>query len=236
MNVWKTIFEWGSSLPDLLYPRICASCNKSLFTHEKILCLPCKMHLPETGYLTEPDNKCARVFWGRARLEHCSAFLHYRKGSHVQQLIHRLKYKGRQDIGEYLGDLYGKKIAQAGVLDDVDAIIPVPLHPKKERIRGYNQSLAIARGLSHAMKKPVWETVVRRKTHSASQTKKDRYSRWENAKEKFVLCDKNMAKGKHLLLVDDVITTGSTLESLASVFDGLEGVRLSVVSIGCSVI
>ncbi len=224
--------EWLASLFELFFPRVCAICTKSLFLHEEVICMPCRLHLPETGYHTEPANKAARVFWGRVRIEHCSSFLHYRKGNSVQRLIHQLKYKGRKDIGEYLGRLYGKKLAEAGLLTGIDFIIPVPLHWKKERRRGYNQSLAIAMGVSAEIMKPVATDKVTRKFYNVSQTTKDRYGRWENARERFALSDNHGLEGKHLLIVDDVITTGSTIESLASVLGEVPHVKISVISIG----
>lgn len=226
------ILEWGLSLLELFFPRICAVCSKSLFQHEQVICTPCRLHLPETGYHTDPDNKVAAIFWGRVRFEHCSSYLHYRKGNSVQKLIHQLKYKGRQDIGEYLGSLYGKKLAASGVLIEIDGIVPVPLHKKKERTRGYNQSLSIARGLAAELSKPVLNNVVVRTTFNESQTKKDRYSRWENAKDRFTLSGEIDISGKHILFVDDVITTGSTIEALANAFSNADNVKLSAVSIG----
>lgn len=232
MKRHRIVAEWASSLVELFFPRICAVCSKSLFLHEKIICTPCRIHLPETNYHLEPDNKVAAIFWGRVKLEHCSSFLHYRKGNSVQKLIHQLKYKGRQDIGEYVGSIYGKKLAGSGVLEDIDGIVPVPLHKKKERIRGYNQSLSIANGLAVALSKPVLKNIVIRIAFNESQTKKDRFSRWENSKERFALCEGVDLAGKHILIVDDVITTGSTIEALAVAFSTIEGVKLSVISIG----
>jgi ComF family protein len=232
MNWIEHFLDWGSSLPDLLYPRTCAVCGNSLFLHESVICLSCKFHLPVTGYHENPDNKAAMVFWGRVRFEHCSSFLAYRKGNSVQHLIHALKYKNRQDIGEYLGSMYGLALKKTDSFLLPDGLIPVPLHPKKERKRGYNQSLMIAKGLSEALNVPVFDKMVVRRTHGESQTKKDRYSRWENAQERFELKDRMNANGKHLLLVDDVITTGSTLEAMAAVFSELPTVNLSAVSLG----
>ncbi|MFO7722178.1 MAG: ComF family protein [Bacteroidales bacterium] len=233
-KMFRNVVDWGASLLELFFPRICAVCGKSLFLHEKVICTPCLLHLPETGYHHEPDNKAARMFWGRIRLVHCSAYLHYRKGNSTQKLIHQLKYKGRQDIGEHLGKLYGRKMAACDSLSDVDGIIPVPLHWKKERRRGYNQSLAIAKGISAETGKPLWTDKVVRRVYNVSQTTKDRFGRWENARERFSLKQGHRLEGKHVLLVDDVITTGATIEALAEVFNETDGVRISVVSIGCA--
>jgi ComF family protein len=229
---FQSLISWGAALIELFFPRICAVCSKSLFLHERVICTPCLLHLPETGYQKDPDNRAARIFWGRVRLVHCSAWLHYKKGNSTQKLIHQLKYKGRQDIGEHLGKLYGRKMQSCNALTDVDGIIPVPLHWKKERRRGYNQSLSIAKGISAETGKPVWTDKVVRKVSNVSQTTKDRFGRWENARERFSLKPGHGLEGKHILLVDDVITTGATIEALAGVFEEKDHVRISVVSIG----
>jgi ComF family protein len=234
MRKGSRLIEWAATLPGLLFPRVCPACSKSLFWHEEMICTPCTLHLPETGYWNFPDNKVAVIFWGRVPLIHCSSFLIYRKGNSVQKLIHQLKYKGRQDIGEYLGSRFGKKLKAIEALKDVDAVVPVPLHRKKEHKRGYNQSLPIAYGIAAELGKPVDNQIVGRKVHNQSQTTKDRFGRWENAKERFALVKGANPQGKHLLIVDDVITTGSTLEALAMAFKDVPGIRLSVVSLGCA--
>jgi len=234
MRIGQSLLEWGASVPALFFPRNCVVCGNSLFTREQLICLSCRVHLPVSGHWLEPDNKTARVFYGRVDFYHCSSYLLYRKGNSTQKLIHALKYKGVPEAGEFLGAAFGLVLRQSGVLGEVDGIVPVPLHPKKERKRGYNQSVMIARGLSAQLKVPVMDKLVVRRTHSQSQTKKDRYSRWENARDRFVLKGRNLRPGMHLLLVDDVITTGSTLEALAQTLTGVEGIKISAVSIGFS--
>lgn len=234
MSVWKTLLEWGATLPALFFPRNCVVCGNSLYTHEQLICLSCKVHLPLSGHWLEPDNKTARVFYGRVSFHHCSSYLLYRKGNSTQKLIHALKYKGVPEAGVYMGEEFGVVLRQSGVLGEVDGIVPVPLHPKKERKRGYNQSLMIARGLSAQLRVPIMDNLVVRRTHNQSQTKKDRYSRWENARDRFELKNHSLQPGSHLLLVDDVITTGSTLEALAHTLTEVEGVKISAVSIGFS--
>jgi ComF family protein len=232
MKIQRSIAGWTTPLLHLLFPEICPVCGKSLFGFEKVICTPCTVHLPLTRYSGRSDNKVAAIFWGRIGLIHCSAFLHYKKGNSVQKMIHQLKYRGRQDIGYHLGTLCGREIAGIPSLGDLSGIIPVPLHPKKERIRGYNQCFSIARGIASVLNIPVLDRVAVRNTFNTSQTKKDRYSRWENTREKFTLRDPEAIADRHFLLVDDVVTTGSTLEALATTLSGAPGVRLSIVTIG----
>jgi len=232
MKLKTLIKNWGYPLAELLFPRICPICSKSLLAFEYYVCSPCMLNLPFTHYAPVPDNKIARVFWGRAILTHCSALLHYRKGNSVQKLIHHLKYKGRQDIGEHLGALLGETLKEIPELMDLEGIVPVPLHPKKERIRGYNQSLSIAVGVASVLQVPVITNIVKRNHYSTSQTRKGRYDRYTNAKEKFSVIPKNCPPSAHLLLVDDVITTGSTLEALAEAFAHTPDIRLSAAALG----
>ncbi len=232
ITLQKFVRSWVYPVTELLYPRICPVCAKSLMGFEKIICTPCRLRLPLTDYATLPDNKVAAVFWGRTRFVHASSYLHYRKGNSVQKLIHQLKYKGRQDIGEYLGSLYGNVLKDVQALHDACGIVPVPLHRRKENMRGYNQSFAIAAGLSAKLQIPVMNDVAVRNVFNTSQTKKDRFGRWENARERFSVKHCEGINDMHLLLTDDVITTGSTLEALAMAFDQFPGVRLSVACLG----
>lgn len=230
----KAVISWVASFIDLFYPNVCAACGNSLLLQEPVICMSCRLNLPETGFYKEPDNKVAQIFWGRISFVHCSSFLHYRKGNNVQKLIHQLKYKGRKDIGEYLGQLFGRRLLHVDDLSDVDIIVPVPLHPVKERKRGYNQSEFIAKGISAATGFVVDADIINRQEYDESQTKKDRYSRWENVQGRFVLKESAKVQNKHILIVDDVITSGSTAESVAAAFENAENTKLSIVSIGIS--
>lgn len=234
MKTFPFVTAWGYPLIELLFPNVCGICTKSLLPFEKVICSPCRIHLPYTNYSLHPDNKTAAIFWGRVNLVYCSSFLHYKKGNSVRKLIHQLKYKGREDIGYFLGAQFGQLLHKIPELDDVDGIIPVPLHPKKEKIRGYNQCKPIAEGMSAHLNVPVLNQIVERKHYNTSQTTKDRYSRWENISEKFAVKNPGLAKHKHLLVVDDVITTGSTLEALIVALSGVTDLRISAVAIGSS--
>lgn len=216
----------------LLYPRVCAACGNSLFKHEEIICTYCLYHLPKTSYHLMQDSPLDKVFWGRAQLAHTAALYHFQKKGKVQHLIHQLKYKGRMDVGIYLGKLLGAELAKSEAFADVDKIIPVPLHPAKQRKRGYNQSEQIAIGMAGEMNAGVDTTTFIRTIDTSTQTRKSRFARWENVKEIFKVTNADELAHKHILLIDDVITTGATLESAAHILLETEGVKLSVACIG----
>lgn len=230
----KIVLSAGEMVEDLFslfFPRYCLGCGEPLTKEEEILCTFCLFHLPRTYFHQDPTNPAARVFWGRVRLDSAASFVFFHKGGNVQELLHQLKYQGKKDIGRYLGRLYAYELSDTQFLSGVDMIIPVPLHPKKLRKRGYNQSLCFAEGLSEISGIPVAGQVLFRKADSATQTKKSRYERWENVEGIFDLRDTEKITGKHILLVDDVITTGATLEACACMLLAKENVRVSVASI-----
>ncbi len=178
------------------------------------------------------DSPLDKVFWGRARLAHTAALYNFQKKSKVQHLIHQLKYKDRMDVGVYLGKLLGDDLVKAGNFSDVAKVIPVPLHPGKQRRRGYNQSEQFAIGLAKAMNIEMDATSFIRTVDTETQTRKSRFARWENVKEIFKVTEPGQLANRHILLVDDVITTGATLESAAHILLDIEGVKLSVACIG----
>jgi len=188
-------------------------------------------HLPKTNFHNDSNNAVCQLFWGRAEVEMATAFLFFTKSGRVQHLIHQLKYSKKPGIGVYLGKLFGKDLLKSPNFQQIDVIIPVPLHPKRTKVRGYNQSEKISDGLSQTMKIPVDTTSFVRRTNTETQTRKNRFSRWENVKEVFSVEDENALKNKHILLVDDVITTGATIESCIRKLTAIEGTRVSVVSL-----
>jgi ComF family protein len=225
------LLRWLDDLLSLFYPKLCQACGKSLFYKEEIICLQCKLHLPKTGFHLEKDNALEQFFWGRVPFVRASAFLYFVKKGNIQHLIHRLKYKGKEEIGIYLGKLYGKELIQSEDFRSIDFIVPVPLHLSKLKLRGYNQSELFANGLSESMNVPVNTTILIRQKASETQTRKSRFKRWENVKEIFTIENGEIFENKHLLLVDDVITTGATLESCAGILLKIPGVKVSVASI-----
>ncbi len=224
MKIFKDFFN-------LFYPEQCLACSKSLYSGEKWLCLDCLSHLPKTNFWNEVDNPVARLFWGRSKVYAAAAFLFFTKSGRVQHLMHQLKYKNKPEIGVFLGKQFGIYLSKSPNFSDVDMIIPVPLHPKKQKKRGYNQSERIASGLSESTKKPLNTTVLLRGKFTETQTRKSRFSRWENVNDVFHVADPDEIKGKHVLLVDDVITTGATIEACVNKLNAVDGVRVSVVSL-----
>jgi len=215
----------------LFFPEVCASCGCSLVSNEEEICTGCILDLPYTNFHLIPDNSVARQFWGRVPFVFCGAFLYFSKGANVQQLLHQFKYNNRPEIGVRLGEMYGKQLLLAGFADMPDIIIPVPLHPRKLKKRGYNQSDYFAEGLSRALNIPVDKTILKRSSFTDTQTKKSRFSRYENMKDVFVISDPEVVINKHVLLVDDIITTGATLEACASPVLEVAGSRISIAGI-----
>ena len=230
------IYDLWDDFISLLFPRLCYACGNHLLRNEKLICTECYIQIPRTNYHLEDDNPVAQLFWGRCRIEKAAAFSYYNRGSRIRNLIHCLKYKGIKEIGNELGRIYGLILKDSGFTEGIDLIIPVPLHPSKKRIRGFNQSDLISEGISVVTGLPVDSRSIARISVSGTQTKRSRYDRWTNVDGIFNTNDAETIKGKHILLVDDVITTGSTLESCASELLKTEGVRVSVAALAYAVI
>jgi ComF family protein len=215
----------------LIYPKICQGCGLSLFRNEHILCLKCRHHLPLARFGGVHANPVAEVFWGRVpTVMVITAFL-YNKGNTVQKLIHHFKYRGMKDIGIFLGEELGKVISENPLQHDISYIIPVPLHPKKQKKRGFNQSEIIAKGIAGTISAEPDPSFLYRKTFTGTQTRKSKYERWENVENIFAVRNENRLKNKHILLVDDVITTGATIEACAQCLLRIKGVRLSIAAV-----
>ncbi len=221
-------------LLNLFFPITCASCGNTLFKNEKVICTFCLHHLPKTHFHNHPNNPLEKVFWGRVPLQAVVACYYFRKEGKVQHLIHQLKYKNRKDVGLYIGKAYGLELLTSVNFKDIDAIIPVPLHSSKLKKRGFNQSEIFATGLSKSMKKPIDISTLIRQKASETQTRKSRFNRWENVKEIFSLNDANIYTNKHVLLVDDVITTGATIEACVIELRKTPGIKVSIAAIACS--
>jgi len=224
---------WLQDFLSLLFPRTCLLCGTLLGRQERLLCMVCDFHLPRTGYHAEKDNPLSRSFWGRADIEAAAAYFYFSKGGKVQQLLHHLKYKGNKEVGLVIGEQYGHTLKAAELFRDVDVIIAVPLHPSRQKERGYNQSQLFATGLSRSMGARLDDAVLCRKVATESQTRKSRYKRWENVREIFAVSNSRGLEGKHILLVDDVITTGATIEACVKALRTIPAVRVSVGAIAC---
>ena len=219
----------------LFYPNLCIGCEKSLQKNEKQLCLHCLMQLPLTNYHQVKDNVIEKRFYGKAEIQYASTFLYFEKEIITQKLLHGIKYRGRKELGEQLGALFGSQLTSSH-FNEIDAIIPVPLHPNKFRIRGYNQSEWIAKGMAKTMKKPLVNNVLKRMIENPTQTQqKGVYERWENTNGIFESENTNLIENKHLLLVDDVLTTGSTLEACIIPLQKLQGVKISIAALAAAI-
>ncbi|MCF8217962.1 MAG: ComF family protein [Bacteroidales bacterium] len=234
MSLISRVSEPITDLFRLVFPVYCENCGETLHKGEECLCSFCEYQLPQTHFHLQTDNPVETIFWGRIPVFAAATFLHYQKGEMVQQLIHQLKYHGKGHIGVYLGRLFGQQLMQSQRFNDVNVIIPVPLHWKKKKLRGYNQSEKIAEGLEKSMNAVKDTQSLLRVTHSSTQTKKTRYERWENVKSIFQLSpESSKLENQHVLLVDDVITTGSTIESCFLKLTEINGIRISIVSLAC---
>lgn len=224
-------WDWFKDLRDLFFPHLCLACGENKLLGEEILCQTCKRNLPETNMHELKENRFTDRFWGRVYLQTGSAMYLFAKGENVQSLIHQLKYKNKPRIGIKLGERYGKKLKEASLYQDIDVIVPVPLHPRKEHKRGYNQSDQFAIGLSDKMEKPWLRKGLTRITYGESQTRKSRSERFEEVMKAFEVTNPKELEGKHILLVDDVLTTGATLEACATKLLQVPNTKVSMVTI-----
>lgn len=221
-------------LLDIIAPRVCCACGRRLNDNETVFCATCMMRLPRTNFLAHPyDNEMAQTFWGRVRhFEKAYAFIYHQPHSDSARGVYQIKYFDMPDTGIDMGELMGRQMKAAGFTDDIDILLPVPLTKERERQRGYNQSEMIAQGISDATGIRVVSNVVRRVAFHGSQTKRGRQERAENVENAFTLKDGKHVIGKHVLIVDDIVTTGATIEAMAKQIAQLPGVRVSVAAIG----
>ncbi|MBQ5996870.1 MAG: ComF family protein [Bacteroidales bacterium] len=227
MNVLRLM---GRELRDLFYPDVCVTCRRPLVRGENTLCSYCLNDLPLTGSETEQDNAVSRLFWGLVPIAHAAALFYYRKGSRYHVLLHRLKYRGDTEIGVRMGYYLGTRLLQTPFAG-ADALMPVPLHPQKLRQRGYNQSRVIADGLSRALLLPVVDGVLMRTGEAVTQTHSGRRERFEHVSDHFVLTDEAPLRNRHIILVDDVVTTGATISACAEALCKIPGITVSVAAL-----
>jgi len=227
----NTLRKMTSGLLGLIYPKLCLSCGLNLPPGDLRICIHCSAHMHYADYHLSLDNHFSDRLFGRIPFYATSALLIFRKGGKAQPLLHELKYKGNQQLGVELGRQHGKVLLESPYFQDIDWIIPVPLHIKKKRLRGYNQSAVYAQGLSEVLDIPYSDHILVRKTFTETQTKKGMDERFQNVNSVFKVAKPNLIMQKHLLVVDDVMTTGSTLESCAITLLAAVDVRISFATI-----
>jgi ComF family protein len=225
--------EIKDSFIHLLFPHVCTGCGSDLLNEETELCLRCLNSLPETKYEYHPANPVERIFRGRLRLEYATAQYYYNKESLMQHLMHQFKYKRQRELGLQLGRIMGEQLMASGLFR-VDALVPLPLFPAKEKRRGYNQAMVLCEGMATSMHVPIIDRSISRPEHTETQTRKGRVERWKNMEGKFVLTNPETIRNKHLLLVDDVITTGATLEACGLELLKGDNVSLSIATLCCA--
>jgi len=227
MNI-KHLF---ANLISLIYPQLCVICREPLIEGESYFCFACSMKLPKTHYHLIPENKAIERFAGKVSLLKASSYLYYNKEGVAQKLIAEIKYKGNRNFGEWMGVYIAKDMASSDFFHGIDYLLPVPLHKSKEKKRGFNQAEKIARGIACVTKIPLETSNVFREKLNTTQTRKGVFERWKNTLNIFKIKNPDLFKNKHILLIDDVLTTGSTIEALAQSIMKLQNIKISVLTL-----
>lgn len=214
----------------LFIPHQCAGCGSDIMSRQQVLCMHCINRLPVTSFCDHANNPVEKIFWGRMPVTAAASYLYFSKDSVLQHIIHELKYKGNKELGSFIGRKMGEALLSAQRFNDMNALIPLPLYAARERKRGYNQATLLCRGMAEVLNLPVLTQVIHRHTSSETQTNKNRIDRWLNMQGKFVLQQPDAISGKHILLVDDVITTGATLEACGQELLTAPNIRLSIMT------
>ena len=220
-----------NSFSHLFFPHVCAGCGSDVINHSQLLCLDCLHDLPFTNFESFANNPIEKIFWGRTNIVSAASLLYFTKNSSLQNIMHQFKYKGKKEIGFYFGKMMGDTLMRSERFENIDAIIPLPLFISKEKRRGYNQATILCQGISEAMNVEVLKDAVIRSVETETQTKKSRIDRWLNIDGKFELRNEKALFNKHVLLVDDIITTGATLEACAAVMNNINGIQISITTL-----
>lgn len=225
------LFFTSSPLFHLFYPHNCIGCGSDVIQNDNFLCLECINDLPHTNFAMHQNNPVEKKFWGRIPLSSAMSEFYFSKGSMVQNMIHEFKYHGNKKAGYYFGKLMGKSLLNSNRFANIEAIIPLPLFERKEKMRGFNQAEVLCDGIAEIINKPVIKKNVIRKVFTETQTKKHRAERWKNVEGIFYVIDPPSLEGKHILLIDDVITTGATIDACGTEILKIKNVTLSVASL-----
>ncbi len=212
----------------LFYPIYCAACNNALYKNERLLCTSCRHNLPLGNFHNVNAKKIEKVFYGRVKIENAASLLVFQKNSLVQNLMHNLKYKGREEIGKELGKWLGEILMQNPDYQYIDAIIPVPLHRKRLRERGYNQVEKFGIEIAKKLNTEYIDSVLKKNSYNTKQSKRSKESRWINTSETFGIQNESLLENKHILLVDDIVTTGATIEACINVLQNIANIKISI--------
>ena len=217
-----------ASVVNLFFPKVCYACLNLLNDNEETICVDCRHNLPVTNFHFNNDQTLLKVLYGRAKIENGTALFRYEKKGIVQQLIHSLKYKGYEKIGIILGDWLGGELRTLDRYKEIDLVIPVPLHKKKLKKRGYNQVAKFGQQIANSLNIPYHDDILLKVTNTKSQVNKNRWARWNQSEELFTISDVKWIENKHILLVDDIITTGATLEACITVINQAKNTKISI--------
>jgi ComF family protein len=224
-----------SSLVHLFLPHHCAGCGSDIISNDCVLCMHCINRLPFTHFHMHANNPVEKIFWGRLPVTCAASYLYFSKDSLLQHIVHQLKYKGNKELGLFIGRKMGETLLQTNRFNDIDALVPLPLYAARERKRGYNQAAVLCQGMADVLQLPVLNRVIGRRTCSDTQTHKNRIERWQNMQGRFELLQPAAVSGKHILLIDDVITTGATLEACGEQLLTAPGTRVSIMTMAYTV-
>ncbi|MFT4153812.1 ComF family protein [Parafilimonas sp.] len=219
----------------LFFPHNCMACHTDIIHAGDIVCAECISRLPQTGFLLHSHNPVEKIFYGRMHIEKAGSAFYFTKGSVIQNIIIQLKYKGNMEAGRFLGRLLGRQLAASKRFDDVDVIVPMPLNEKKLFKRGYNQSAVIADGIASVWDKPIIADAVERVLFTETQTHKTRIDRWQTMENVFAVIQPELLAGKHVLLVDDIVTTGATFEACGQCILAIPNTKLSLATVACTI-
>lgn len=229
MTSIKDIFN---SFIDTLFPRICPVCNNVLLSHEKHICTKCRIDIPITRYHMQEFNAMEQLFAGKTPIEKAVGYFFYEKGNPYSNILHNIKYRNNPQLGQYVAKLFAQELLSRDIFRDIDCIIPVPLHHRKKIQRGYNQSEYIAKGFSEVFDIPVHNNIIIAHKSHESQTNKGIYERWLNTQNIFSAQDTQVLENKHVLIVDDVVTTGATLLSATLTIASVPNIKISLATLG----